>query len=353
MKKTLAIFLVCIIICALCACGQSEQAAEVDRMILAIGAVTLNSEQAIVAAEQAYANLVYQDQAQIFHYETLLNARAEYDRLVNISKAEAVDAAIEDIGAVDLQSLTKIRSARTAYDELSEDAKSYVNKYDTLETAERFFYDKLSRTIDDIGEVDLEDRIALSQAKAAYEALTVVEKQNVPNGFKLEEMEATYNSLKTTELNKYLKKMTVSADQVRGYTFYQSPAKPRYANTRSYMLPYIGTDGDNEWLKVRLLYTNDDWVFFESVTFAVDGKRYYKFFNYFDITRDNGSGDVWEVIDFSPTEEDIEMLWEIVNSGETIIRFQGDDYYYDLKVKQSDKDAIRDVLTAYELMQGL
>ena len=45
---------------------------------------------------------------------------------------------------------------------------------------------------------------------------------------------------------------------------------------------------------------------------------------------------------------DIEMLKAIANSKETIVRFQGDNYHYDLTVSASDKKAIKEVLTAYE-----
>lgn len=48
----------------------------------------------------------------------------------------------------------------------------------------------------------------------------------------------------------------------------------------------------------------------------------------------------------------IEMLEKIANSKETIVRFQGDQYYYDVTVKSSDKTAISQVLTAYEALKS-
>ena len=45
------------------------------------------------------------------------------------------------------------------------------------------------------------------------------------------------------------------------------------------------------------------------------------------------------------------MLKEIANSNETIVRFKGDTHHYDLVVSQSDKNGIKDVLTAYEAIQ--
>ena len=68
--------------------------------------------------------------------------------------------------------------------------------------------------------------------------------------------------------------------------------------------------------------------------------------------RDNDT-EVWEYVNTADvTEDDIEMFWAIANSEKTIVRFEGDEYYSDFTVSQADKDAIREVLTAYEALQG-
>ena len=50
--------------------------------------------------------------------------------------------------------------------------------------------------------------------------------------------------------------------------------------------------------------------------------------------------------------EELEMLARIADSSETIIRFEGDEYYYDLYVSNKDKQMIRDTLTLYEALLG-
>ena len=50
-------------------------------------------------------------------------------------------------------------------------------------------------------------------------------------------------------------------------------------------------------------------------------------------------------------ESEIEIFWAIANSTQTIVRFEGDEYYYDFTVSTEDKDAIREVLTAYEALK--
>ena len=142
-------------------------------------------------------------------------------------------------------------------------------------------------------------------------------------------------------------------DKVQGVTWYQSKNFPTYINTRSYVLPYIGvSDSGSVWLRIQFNYTGDDWVFFKNIIVSVDGQNYYKSYNYYDIVRNNGSGDVWEYIDVQADSSDIEMLRAIANSKETIVRFQGDDYHSDLTVKSTDKLSITEVLNAYELLKA-
>ena len=83
-----------------------------------------------------------------------------------------------------------------------------------------------------------------------------------------------------------------------------------------------------------------------------DGERYTKSFSYFDVVRNNGGGSVWEYIYLDVSNaSDIEMLWAIADSEETIARFAGDDYSYDLTVTDTDKAALRDAMTVYEAFQ--
>ena len=216
--------------------------------------------------------------------------------------------------------------------------------------------DPVRMYLKEIGKVDLltpEREVELAQAMgagaAAKEQLAELEKSGgeIP--------EETLKELKKAEGAKLLAGMRLEEDRVRGLKFYY-PSAFRFfsdgswdAATRCFVLPYLGQEGDRAWVRLLFNYTGDDWVFFKKVTVVADEQRFYKFFNYFDIVRDNGGGDVWEYID-TDGSSDIEMLWAIANSAETIVRFEGDDYSHDFTVKASDKEAIRAVLTAYEAL---
>ena len=160
-------------------------------------------------------------------------------------------------------------------------------------------------------------------------------------------------TLRQEQAQALLANMRVEKDEVRGLTFYYSKTQPYYADVRCYVLPYIGQDDTHTWLCAQYHYMDyDNWVFWTKITFAVDDERYYKYYNYFDVIRDNDT-EVWEYVNTADvTEDDIEMFWAIANSEKTIVRFEGDEYYSDFTVSQADKDAIREVLTAYEALQG-
>lgn len=104
---------------------------------------------------------------------------------------------------------------------------------------------------------------------------------------------------------------------------------------------------------LKLNYTDAEtdagWIFFDNVVFSVDGENMTKTFSRSDIVRDNDT-DVWETADFVPDTSEIKLLKSIANSNETIIRFQGSKWYYDHVVTNEEKEAISDVLVAYEYL---
>lgn len=153
-----------------------------------------------------------------------------------------------------------------------------------------------------------------------------------------------------------LQKMNTTYDKVQQLTWYQHKDQPKYTDICCYMYPYIGRmDNGATWLRVALNYTdaktNAGWIFFKTVIFSVDGENTTKVFNYNDILRDNDT-EVWEVADFEPDATEIQLLRNIAASTETILRFQGDEYYVDHVVTDKEKAAITDVLTAYEYLTG-
>ena len=126
--------------------GSSDQEAAdaVEALIAAIGTVTLDSEEAIEDAEAAYEALTDAQKALVDNYSTLTDARAEYNRLkaeadqaaADQEAADAVDALIEAIGEVTVQDKVAIEAARDAYEKLTAAQKELVQNLAILEAAE-------------------------------------------------------------------------------------------------------------------------------------------------------------------------------------------------------------------------
>ena len=145
-----------------------------------------------------------------------------------------------------------------------------------------------------------------------------------------------------------LSRLTTDYDKVQALTWYTPKNAPQYDDERTNFHVYIGRlDAGETWLRMRANYTADDWIFFESIIYSIDGQNQTKYLSRSDYYRDNAYGNVWEVADYEPSDSDVKMLESIINSEETIIRFQGDNYHYDHIVTQAEKDALRDVLTAF------
>ena len=110
-----------------------KAAKAVDDMIDAIGEVTLESEGAIDAARAAYEALTEAQQAEVKSYDKLIAAEA---RLAVLKPAKPVEKLIDAIGEVTLGSESAIAAARTAYDNLTEAQQAEVKNYDKLTAAE-------------------------------------------------------------------------------------------------------------------------------------------------------------------------------------------------------------------------
>lgn len=147
-----------------------SKSARMERQIKKIGTVSLDSGEAIAAAEESYDALSEKQKSKVENYDVLTEARMAYDCLVT-------EEAIGDIGAVSIESRGTIEAAEKLYDALSAEAKGRVRNYSALTSARKAF-DKIEaevneaiRAIDDIGTVTLDSGDKIRAAREAYNAL--------------------------------------------------------------------------------------------------------------------------------------------------------------------------------------
>ena len=140
-------------------------------------------------------------------------------------------------------------------------------------------------------------------------------------------------------------------DEVQDLTWYTPSSAPKYVNDRCAIYPYLSkTDSGTVSLRLKVVYTGDNWLFLSGVIFDIDGQNNLLSYAQGDYYRDNAWGDVWEVIDKEANETDKNLLRSVANSEKTIIRFQGSLYHYDMTVSQAEKKAIQDTLELAEYL---
>ena len=116
--------------------ADKSAAKTVDEKIIAIGTVTIDSEQKITSARQAYDALTDTQKQLVDNYEVLTAAEKKLAELKDEAAADAVEAKITAIGTVNLDSEDKIKTARAAYEALTDTQKALVGNLSVLEKAE-------------------------------------------------------------------------------------------------------------------------------------------------------------------------------------------------------------------------
>lgn len=129
MKKIIAIVLALSMCLSLTAC-KSKEARDVEKLIEAIGEVTLEGESTIISAENAYEALEEEDKAEIENYEILTTARTTLDALIYEAEMNAkYDNAIALLNAEDYE------GAYHAFVDLGDwkDTLDYIGRFTVLE----------------------------------------------------------------------------------------------------------------------------------------------------------------------------------------------------------------------------
>ena len=243
MKRVICTLLIAITFVSLCSCGKSEAVANVDNMILEIGEVTLDSGDKITAAEEAASDLQESEYNQLEELSVLEDARETYDQLVKEDIAE-IENAINTIGTVTLEKKSVIIDVRDRYDQANADVKAGVKNYEALEQAETQLsslkVQNVIDLIDQIGQVTLNSEEKVNTARTNYNMLSYDEQKLVTNYAVIETATKRLQELKDREKQEAIASLQTETDKVEGITWYKPSTYPRYADTRSYILPYIG-----------------------------------------------------------------------------------------------------------------
>ena len=170
-----------------------------QKTIDALDDITLNSEKAIEEAKKAYNLLTDKQKEQIKNADAIKTAEEKLSKL----QVENAESKISAIGDVTLDSKDAIKDARDTYDALTDDQKKQVTNYDVLETAEAKLSDlqvkNVKTKIDGIGEVTLSSSSTIKAARSAYNALTDDQKKQVTNYDVLQKAESELSDLQKAD----------------------------------------------------------------------------------------------------------------------------------------------------------
>ena len=115
---------------------DEKKAKKVEKLIDAIVFGSETFEEDVLAAQKAYNKLTIDQKKLVGNYYKLVAYLKELAELEDIEAAEAVEKLIEAIGTVTIDSEEKIKAARDAFEELTDAQKALVKNIAALEAAE-------------------------------------------------------------------------------------------------------------------------------------------------------------------------------------------------------------------------
>lgn len=148
---------------------------------------------------------------------------------------------------------------------------------------------------------------------------------------------------------KALKRLKKEQDDISGVTWYKQPYFTHY-NNRNLMSAYIGSHGISPYLRLKMSYTGDDWIFFERAYLSYDGKtKVINFDEYNDKKSDNSGYGVWEWIDVYVDSELLNYLRDFSNSKNAKMRLSGK-YTKTRNLTYNERKGLRDVISGYDAL---
>ena len=148
-------------------------------------------------------------------------------------------------------------------------------------------------------------------------------------------------------------KLNKEYDDVSGITWYNNPYFTHY-NESNYTSIYLGNIEDNRfvkpWLRLKMSYKGDDWLFFKKAFLSYDGNTMEVPFDaYKDRKSDNSGYAVWEWIDVMVDDSILSFLRKMVKGKVVKMRLSGK-YTKTRELSSNEIKGIEDVLLGYDVL---
>lgn len=157
------------------------------------------------------------------------------------------------------------------------------------------------------------------------------------------------------EIKKTLSNFRKKLDKIEQVVWYSShPQSDTFSNR---IEAYIGDKGGLFFLRMKIMYRGDDWVFMDRVKFVIDGSPMEYQFGVSDVKRDNsvenGESVVYEWSDTFVKKEQYVLLKKIASGKKVEMRYIGRQYKNDRKISQTEIQSISKILKAFEDIGGV
>ena len=187
------------------------------------------------------------------------------------------------------------------------------------------------------------DSELFSDVKKIYEKVINIENK------KAEELRLRKERERKEKLRS-LNKLKKRYDDVSGITWYEQPYFVHYNNLFRTSI-YIGQNNSQIWLRLKMSYQGDNWIFFNAAFLSYEGNtREIYFDEYKEKKTDNGYSGVWEWIDVSVPDDLIPFLREFATSKRAKMRFSGK-YTRTRTLSAKERQGIIDVLNGYDALK--
>lgn len=150
-------------------------------------------------------------------------------------------------------------------------------------------------------------------------------------------IDAINNKKRNATIKNILSKFRKETDEVTGTEFYYDKSTSKYFTNGIYL--YLGKEGSNYYLRLKIQYTADDWLFINNVQLR-SGDQLIDYAIKSDFERDNSGGTIYEWYDTPVEMEEEQLITNIILNEKNILRLSGDQYRHDIKLSQKQRNAI-------------
>ena len=142
----------------------------------------------------------------------------------------------------------------------------------------------------------------------------------------------------------FLNSVKINRDKVEGTSWYEPPISDGY-QTSVYL--YMGMKPNSRpWLRWVIRYRGDTWLFVRNYRIKVDNAEAQTLKPSKSIERDNSAGSIWETFD-EPARDHAALINQILASGVTLVRLNGDKSVHDITLDQETLGQMRQMLLLY------